>query len=336
MEEKRDLNTVLVTVPYTGWHWEKLSGTLSPANILHVDKKDAAGISEALKEADAAILGGDLNDQILHEGVKLRWIHCDHAGLNFSARPEVFERGILLTGSAGRSGPVLAEHTFFLILSLIYDAHGLFEKQRQNIWRDIPGYDDRRGLYGKTIGIIGLGFTGKEVAKRAKSFYMNVIGYSRFCDEMPEGVDKMYSADNGDSVEELLRQSDIVVLTVRLSDETYHLIDKHALSLMKNTAFLINMARGSVVDEAALAEALAKGTIAGAGSDTFEYEPLPQESPLWQLPNMVITPHCTPEMPDLVARSLDIICDNIELYRAGKPLRNQLGRRDVYTKTKPY
>ena len=194
----------------------------------------------------------------------------------------------------------------------------------------------RSGLYSKTMGIIGMGFTGKEVAKRAKVFGMTVLGYDRSCEGLPEGVDQMFCADSGDCADELLRRSDVVVLSVRLSDETYHLIDSRAFDLMKNTALLINMARGSVVDEAALAEALRKGRIAGAGCDTFEYEPLSADSPLWDLPNMVITPHCTPEMPDLRAQCLEIICDNIRRYRNGEPMRNQLDFRDVYTRTRPF
>lgn len=331
---EREIKTVLTTVAYEGWHWDKLAAALSPAKIIRADKGDTAAISEALKEADAAILGSDLDDQILEEGKNLKWIHCDHAGLNFSARPEVFERGILLTGSAGRSGPVLAEHTFFLALSLIYKLHEVSAQQKAHIWGGRM-YVESRGLYSKTMGIIGMGFTGKEVAKRAKVFGMNVLGYDRDCKELPEGVDEMFCADRGESVEQLLKRSDVVVLSVRLSDETYHMIDEQAFRIMKPSALLINMARGSVVDEAALAQALQTGEIAGAGCDTFEYEPLSADSPLWDLSNMVITPHCTPEMPDLVAQSLEIICDNISRYRQGKPLRNQLAGRDVYTKTRP-
>lgn len=332
---EREIKTVLTTVAYDGWHWEKLASALSPAKIIKADSHDTERISEALKEADVAILRGDLNNQILNEGKLLKWIHCDHAGLNFSARPEVFQRNIILTGSAGRSGPVLAEHTFFLTLSLIYKMHEVSRQQKNHIWGGSM-YVESRGLYSKTMGIIGMGFTGKEVAKRAKAFGMKVLGYDRSCETLPEGVDEMFLADRGDSTEELLRRSDVVVLSVRLTDETYHMIDAHAFQHMKDTALLVNMARGSVVDEAALAEALRNGQIAGAGCDTFEYEPLAKESPLWDLPNMVITPHCTPEMPDLAAECLEIICDNIGRYRRGEAMRNQLGTRDIYTKTKPF
>jgi phosphoglycerate dehydrogenase-like enzyme len=145
-------------------------------------------------------------------------------------------------------------------------------------------------------------------------------------------VDKAYFADKGQGVEELLKESDVVVLAIRLSDATFHLINERTLKLMKSGALLVNLARGSVVDEAALYRALKDKTIAGAASDVFETEPLQKESPLWDLPNFVITPHCTPEVPDLALSGLNIICDNIRLYREGNTLRNLLDIRDVYTK----
>lgn len=331
---KREIKTVLATVDYEGDYWKHMVSALAPANVIKAEPDDTQKISEALKEADVAFLRADLNDQILEEGKNLKWIHCGHAGLNFSARPEVFERGIILTGAAGRSGPVLAEHTFFLILSLIYKIHELSYQQKNHIWGG-QMYVESRGLFSKTIGIIGMGYTGKEVAKRAKAFGMNVLGYTYTSADIPEGVDEMFYADQGDTVEELLKRSDIVVLSVRLSDATYHMIDSHAFEMMKDTALLINIARGSVIDENALIEALKNGKIAGAGCDTFEYEPLAVDSPLWDLPNMVLTPHCTPEMPDLTAQCLDILCDNIQRYREGLAMKNQLCSRDVYTKTRP-
>ena len=181
------------------------------------------------------------------------------------------------------------------------------------------------------MGIIGLGCTGRELAVRAGQFSMRVLGYGRMNMEKPEGVGTFYCMDNGDDITPLLEQSDILVLCCRLSDETYHLIGKEALAKMKPGALLINMARGQVVDSEALSDALKRGVIAGAGSDVFEQEPLPPESLLWDAPNMIITPHCTPEMPDLTARCLDIICENIRRYRAGEPLLNRLVPRDIYT-----
>ena len=329
----RTITNVLSTIPYRDHHWTAIETELKKAgakNITHVAPDDKAAISEALKTADVALLNGDMDDQIRTEGRHLKWVHCNHAGANLSARPEIFEKGIILTCSAGRSGPVLAEHTFYLLLSLIYASRTVEEQQRNHVWKTI--YDDMRGLYGKTMGIIGLGYTGKEVAKRAKAFDMNVIAYDRTFAAPPADTDEYYAADKGDNVNILLKKSDVVVLTCRLSDETYHLINKETFALMKNTALLINMSRGSVINEKDLVEALKKKTIAAAASDVFETEPLQAESELWDLPNFVMTPHCTPEMPDMPGNCVGIIKDNIQKYLAGETLINQQTLRDVYTK----
>lgn len=327
---RNSIKSVLVTLDYTGNHWKKIEEALAPAKIFKVSSDDKSAISEALKEADVAILQGDLDSQILEEGKHLRWIHCNHAGLAHSAKPEIFERGIILTGSAGRSGPVLAEHAFFLLLSLVYNSRVLEENQRNHKW-PWGFYDDRRGLYNKTMGIIGFGFIGKEIATRAKAFGMKVLAYDRSFNAIPENADQVFSADKGESIDELLENSDVVALAIRLSDETYKLINADAFEIMKDTAYLVNMSRGAIVDEHALYEAVRDGKIAGAGSDVFEIEPLPSNSPLWDLPNMVITPHGTPEMPDMPGNCVEIIRDNINCYLNGQPMRNRLELRDVYT-----
>jgi phosphoglycerate dehydrogenase-like enzyme len=325
-----EINKVLVTIDYEGTHWKPIEDALAPAEIIRVAYQDEKGILDAIADVDVAILNGDLSEEMLHVGKNLKWVHCNHAGINNSARPEIFERGILLTSSAGRSGPVLAEHTFYLLLSLIYRSRLVEDMQKRHEWKTI--YDDYRGLYGKTIGIIGLGYTGKEIALRAKAFGMRVLAYDRAFLQEPIHVDKTFDASKGDLYEDLLKESDVVALSVRLSDETYHMINEETLKLMKDTALLINMSRGAVVDEKALAKALENGTIAGAGSDVFETEPLQKESPLWDIHNMVITPHCTPEMPDMPGNCVEIITENIQRFRAEEILINQAAINDIYTK----
>jgi len=343
MAERRALDVVVSTIEYDGWHWDKIAEALAPAKVVRLKPGDKAGLAAALPEADACLLAGDLDDTVLEAGQKLRWIHCNHAGVNNSARPEVFRRGIILTSAAGRSGPVLAEHTFYLLLSLVYRARLAHRMQNAHEWANI--YADSRGLYGKTMGIVGLGFTGREIAARAKAFGMRVLAFTRggvgsaiASDAalgggvaLPPHVDRLWTAAAGDGLDALLQESDVVVLSARLSDATYHMIDARAFSLMKPSALVVNIARGAVWDEAALVEALRSGGIAGAASDVFEREPLPQDSPLWDIPNFVMTPHCTPEMPDMPGNCVAIICDNIRAFRAGAPLRNAVDARDQYT-----
>jgi phosphoglycerate dehydrogenase-like enzyme len=142
----------------------------------------------------------------------------------------------------------------------------------------------------------------------------------------------MYARERGESLDPLLRESDFVVLATPLTDATHNLIGAAELASMKPTAYLINMARGSVIDEPALIEALRAGTIGGAGLDVFEREPLPADSPLWDLSNVLITPHSTPALPDKQQRCCDIVCENARRFAAGQPLLNQLRPDEVWTR----
>jgi phosphoglycerate dehydrogenase-like enzyme len=331
MSEARTIKKVLSTLNWVPAHWEKLKAELAPAEIIQVNHHDTQAVLEAIKDVDIALLGGDISLEMLNAAKQIKWVHCDHAGLNASNHPEIHRRGIILTSSSGRSAPVLAEHVFFMMLSLVYDSRLIETHQRGHIWKNISE-GKQKGLITRTMGIVGLGKTGLEVAKRGKAFGMRMLAYTRGArDTVPDGIEKLYCQERGESVDDLLRESDVVVLATSLSDKTYHLIDKRAFGLMKPTAFLVNLSRGSVVDEKALYEALVNKQIAGAGSDVFEQEPLSADSPLWDLPNMIITSHSTPAVADRNGFSLQVLCDNVKAFREGKSLRNQQDERDVYT-----
>ena len=297
-------------------------------------RSDAAALAEGLKTADMLILDGDIDDFVLEHGKNLKWIHCDHSGLTHSAKPEVFRRGLKVTGSAGRTAPAQAEHCVLFMLALTYDLRAVMGQQEKHIWGGLPGYLDRRGLVGHTAGIIGVGHTGKQLAMYLKTMGMTVLGYRRRAEDAPF-FDKIYSEDRGETIDEMLKTVDYLILTVQLNDKTYHMIGKEQFKMMKNSAYLINQCRGSVVDEEALMEALRTGEIAGAGVDTTGIEPLPADSPLWDTPNLIITPHCTPTVPDKLQNSLEIIKDNIKRFYADEPLLNILPEEDVYTQVKP-
>jgi phosphoglycerate dehydrogenase-like enzyme len=322
--------TVLTTLRYQGRHWQTLEEALDGAEILRFDGTDDPALEEALARADVAILAKDPDDRFF-EAPRLRWIHVDHAGLDRAAKPQAFRDGLAITGSAGRSAPVLAEHALFFALNLAYDASAFHEAQRAHRW-GVEGQENLRGLFGRTMGIVGFGNTGSELAARAKAFGMRVIAYRRRSGETPATVDRMLSADAGDSLDTLLEKSDFVVLALGLSEATYRLIGARELDLIGPKGYLINMARGPIVDEAELIRALNEGRLAGAGLDTFEIEPLPGSSPLWEMPNVIITPHVTPAVPDRTARSLEIILENVRRFIAGERLLNKLTPEDLYTR----
>ncbi|MFS0724352.1 D-2-hydroxyacid dehydrogenase [Paenibacillus sp. 1P07SE] len=325
----KKLESVLVTLEHEEEYIQMIKDALHPATVIQAHRKDAGAIKAALEVVDAAILTGDLDERFL-QAPNLRWVHCDHAGLEKSAWPELFEKGIIVTSSAGRSAPALAEHVVFFMLALCYRFADFLDAQRAHQW-GVKDSEELRSLYGRTVGIIGLGNIGTELAVRAKAMGMQVLGYRRSQAPLPPGVDRCYYEDEGGGLHALLTESDFVVIAVPLTDTTYHLIGREELAMMKNTAHVINIARGSVIDEDALIEALYARTIAGAGVDTVAQEPLAPESRLWDAPNTFITPHMTPQVPDRTLRSINIMIDNIKRYQKEEPMINQLTEREVFT-----
>ncbi|MGK9230264.1 D-2-hydroxyacid dehydrogenase [Inquilinus limosus] len=317
--------------PFKGAHWDRLAEAVGPDRLIAVSSRDAAAVEAALQEAEIAILAGDLDQRHL-AAPRLRWVHCDHAGLTRSARPEVFERGLIVTGSAGRSGPALAEHVLMFNLMLSYRYPDIYEAQKRREWLRTPGMKDLRALYGRTMGIIGMGHTGRELATRAKAFNMRVLGYRRRDLPNPPGVDRMFSADRGETIDPILDEADILALVVNLSDATHHLIDDRAIRRMKPSAIIVNLSRGGVIDQAALIAALKEGRLAGAGLDVTDPEPPVADDPIWDTPNLLITPHFTAALPDRTERSLDVVIENLRRYRAGQPLLNRLTEEDIWTK----
>ena len=274
-----------------------------------------------------AILMGDVDPCLLGENT-LKWIHCDHAGLNGSARPEVFTRGIPVTGAAGRSAPVLAEHCIYFMMQGCYHTKELLRAQENCTW-GVDGMNTWRGLYGRTVGIVGMGNNGRMLADRLHAFGMNIVAYDKFPIKGYDYISQKYCADAGDTIQPLLEQSDFVVLTLALTDETYHMINKDTLAQMKDGAFLVNMARGGIVCTEDLIEALKSGKLSGAGLDVFEEQPLSPESPLWKMEQVYITPHSTPQVPDRAARSVEIIRENARRFEAGEPLLNRMRPEDA-------
>ncbi len=324
------IEKVLCTLPFADEYLKQVERAFAPAEVVLASPDDDTTIRKALETADVAVVSSDLDERYL-KAPKLKWVHCGHSGLTRSARPEVFEKGLLVSGSAGRSAAALAQHGFYFALALTFDARNLFKSQDNHVWRGIPDYGTRLSLAGKTLGIVGFGHTGREMAVLGKAFQMKVIAFNRSPRPAHPSVDQMLCAQNGDQIEHLIDASDVIMLATQLNDETYHMFSTEQFARMRDTAFIINMARGAVIDEKALLVALRNGQIAGAGLDVFEQEPLPAESPLWDEPNVVITPHQTPVLPDRTQRVIDTLLENIQRYRNAQPLLNALSRSDMFT-----
>ena len=328
-----EIKEALVTVYASKESLQQLAAALAPAKVTYCMPYGPGAqekIKEACKTCDVAIFNGDYDEAIL-DNPNIKWIHCCRAGVDKSAKPEIFERGIILTSSSGRSAPALAEHAIMFMLAMTYDLPKLYRCQQQHQWNATREYSQRTSMIKKTLGIVGLGKTGHEVLKLARAFDMRVLAYDR-SRKVVEGVERVYASAEGDSLNEMLAQCDYVVLCVELNDSTYHMIGEEQFKAMKDSAYLINMGRGALVDEPVMIEALKNGVIAGAGLDTFEQEPLPEDSPLWDLPNVLITPHVTPQLPDRGERMLSYVYQNLKAYREGGEFVNRVTPRNIFSK----
>ena len=261
-------------------------------------------------EVDVLVISGLWEDELLEMAPKLRFIQSIGAGYDQFSLEALQARHIRLASARGVNRNAVSEHVFALILGLTRKIHEARDHQRQQFWRpmisDIPAREDE--LAGKTLGIVGLGHIGSRVARLGQAFDMRVIGTKRDPSTYEGPADEVLPADR---VEELLAQADFVVLNCPLTPATRGLIDRHALETMKSTAFLINAARGGCVDEEALMEALQKGTIAGAGLDILLEDPLGSDHPVWELDNVIITPHTAGETQAYEANVIDILLENI-------------------------
>ena len=245
---------------------------------------------------------------------RLRWVQLQGAGADDPRYRQLVERGVVLTSGAGTNAIPVAQHVLLMLLQHVKPFAAWQEGQRRREWLRLPSDE----LTEKTIGIIGLGGIGGEVARLARALRMRVLGLRRTQTPLPD-VDELLPPEK---LNELCARADFIVLATPLTPETHGLIGPEQFALMKPTAYLINVARGQVVQEAALLDALRSGRIAGAALDVFEVEPLPADHPLWDAPNVVITPHSSTTTPLRAVRGDRLFLDNLRRYRAGEPLVN--------------
>lgn len=322
------IKKVVSTVWYNKENYHDLRNVFPEAEFVYVNFYDKEKLAEEVRDADVAIVLGDVDNCLLGEN-SLKWIQCDHAGLNGSARDEVFTKNIFVTGAAGRSAPVLAEHCIYFMMQYCYHTKELLAAQAQGKW-GVEGSQNWKGLYGRKVGILGMGNNGKMLAERLHAFGMDIYAYNKSPFDGFDYIKKKFIVENGDNLDYILENCDFIVLCLALTDETYHLFDEKAFKKMKPDSFLVNMARGGIVSTPALTEAIQTGQIGGAGLDVLEEEPFPQDHPLWTMPTVYITPHTTPQVPNRSRRTIDIIRENKRRFEAGEPMLNLLKESDRF------
>ena len=275
----------------------------------------------ALRDADA-VLGFGLPLRTAALAPALRWVETPATGFDQLNGTGVLERrDIAVTTIGGLFAPWVAEHVFALLLGLWRQIDRFAAAQARREWTG-RGVEVRE-LRGATMAIVGLGNIGQAVARAASAFGMRVIGTRQRVGDVPPGVERVYPRAE---LHAMLGEADVVVLAVAGTPETVRMIGAAELAAMRRDAVLINVARGIVVDEAALAEALAAGHIGGAGLDVFVQEPLPADSPLWTLPNVLITPHIAVNVPSKLRRCVEHFAENLRRFCAGEPLRDRVAR----------
>jgi len=302
----------------------RIRAALPFAEVAHATTAD--GLLREIGDADAALLTR-IDPAQFAAATRLRWIHSAAAGVGGLLLPEVRRSDVIVTNSRGIHGVTMAEHAIGVAIALVRDLPAAVRRQAAHEWAYV-GISSIKTLRGRRMLVVGLGAVGSEVARAASALGMRVSAVRRHPEApRPDWVESVHGADE---LAEVLPQADIVVLAAPLTAETRALIGSRELGLMKPTAILVNVARGKLVDETALVEELVAGTIAGAALDVFEHEPLDRSSRLWDLPNVLITPHTSGYREDYWDAVVDIFIDNARRFEAGQPLINVVDKERGY------
>lgn len=312
---------ILLRVELTDRHREEIASAVEGVQLL-------------MPESEAELLGvmpqvevvfGGLSPEMFRRGERLRWVQTWGAGVDGQLFKAFVDSNVVLTSGRGTVGVHLAEHAMALLLGLTRGIAWAIRK---------PGWDQRMPirnasweLVGLTMGIVGLGGTGRELARRAGAFGMRVISVDPEDVNVPACVASCWKMDR---FHDLLALSDVVAVCAPLTRDTRGMFDEHAFCSMKSDALLINVTRGGIMDEDALIDALARGRIAGAGLDVVPVEPLPRDHPLWKMENVLITPHTAGGSPNRQDRIVNLFCENLKRLEAGQPLLSVIDKNKGY------
>jgi D-2-hydroxyacid dehydrogenase (NADP+) len=270
-----------------------------------------------------------LDPQTFLAAKKLKWIHVAYVGVDKFLFPELLKSKVLLTSSRGMHGDTVSDHAMAMILAFAKGLVSSWNCQQKKRWCQVEVMKERFEPQEKLLGIVGFGTIGESLARKAKTFGMKVMATKNRVKrgEKIKNVDKILPREK---FREFLCTADFLVLAVPLTKETHHMIGWKELSCMKESAILINVARGGVVDEKALIDALERKKIAGAGLDVFEEEPLSPTSKLWKLDNVILTPHVGGSRRDYFSKVGEIFRINMNRYLDRKPLLNLFDKRLGY------
>jgi phosphoglycerate dehydrogenase-like enzyme len=310
------------------WFPEKLQADFPQIEVVH--RSSYEGAEEHIRDCEI-LFAFALHPEQFRSAQKLHWIHTPTAAVHQLLFPELVNSDVILSNAREVHGPVVAELVIALMFALAKKIPQAVRLQQKHTWGKSAIWNDGprpREIAGATVGLIGVGGIGRTVARMASALGMRVIAVrERPEKEKPLGVEAVYAPAQ---IDELLSQSDFVVVAAPLTEATRGLINADRLAAMRPDAYLINVGRGPHVDEAALADALRNRRIAGAALDVFDQEPLSAESPLWDLENLLITPHTGSLTEKLWQRHYQVLSENLRCYLAGEPLLFVVDKRKGY------
>ena len=301
---------------------------MAPTQVLIASPLEAelvARIQAAEPRAEVLFgIPGDSADglaEVVTGAANARWVHATSAGAGEQARraglpAEALER-VTVTTSSGVHAVPLAEFSILGLLAVAKELPRLLEDQRARAWPEVR--QPLRELSGQTLFLVGLGEIGREVARLGRALGMRTVGFRRTQGPPPDHVDEVHGPER---LPELAGRADAMVVSLPLTDQTAGLVDRATIERLPASCIFVNVGRGGVVDEPALVEALRERRIAGAFLDVFATEPLPEDSPLWALPNVLVTPHAAALSARENERIVELFCDNLRRYLDGRPLRN--------------
>ena len=308
------MDKILVNIPATEEHKRMLAEAAAGIPIEYTKPKL---VNEEVTR-DATIIIGNVSHRYVQAAENLKWVQLNSAGNYGFTKPGILKPGTLLTNATGAYGLAISEHMIGMILMLIKNLNKYHNNQKQHIWHNEGRVSS---IYGSKTLVVGLGDIGSEFAKRLNALGSEVYGIRRHKTEKPDYLAGLYQLD---ALDELLPQMDFVAVTLPAYQDTDGLFTKERMMKMKQSGILINVGRGSLVDNIALAELLNEGSLGGALIDVTEPEPLPEDHPLWDAANCIITPHVSGgfQLPETLTRIVKIACENLVRFRNGEKLRN--------------
>lgn len=315
---------IVVAIPMNEEQKKTLAAIAPDADVTYTT---AEAVTQQLI-AGAEIILGNVPIPLLKGAKKLKWLQLNYAGSDNYAAPGVLPQGVILTNATGAYGLAISECMLAGVLSLIKRLGEYQANQEKHIWQNMG---EVRSIYGSTTLVVGFGDIGSSFAQRMHALGSTVIGIRRNVTEKPDYVSALYQMDK---LDELLPLADFVALSLPNSPQTQKVMSAKQFDLMKQTATLVNVGRGSAVDTDALVKALNTGKIGGAVIDVVHQEPLPADHPLWDCPNLVLTPHVTGNynLPETLTRVVNIALRNLAAYLNSRPMESVVDFATGYRK----